>query len=476
MANIFERIYIIHELIQWVSERVFHCRTFICNHRHILCALAITVALSIFAPQSLYSQRREVNLEIYFAQDSDIIDDTFMGNRESLERLTSLFELINTDSLTHLTRFEVNGYASPEPEVRYNIGLSARRVSAVREYIFGHLNVADSLVVIKGQGVAWAHLRSQVAASDMQYRDELLNILDNVAEESWRKVLPSDKFMTLVDSRQKHMMDLHGGRPYNYIYKHIFPSLRRCILTLTYESELMPIVQESAIKSICGTLETPTIQEKSTAQENPTTPEEQPQPTTPAKDKSALYCAIKTNLIYDALSLLNVEVEIPIGKRLSIAGEWIFPWWSSDDGTADSKRNRTQCLQGNIEAKYWFGNRANRALLTGWFAGIYAGGGLYDFERDAKGYQGEFIVAAGVSGGYAHTINRSGSLRMEYSAGFGYLSTDYRYYESEYYYGDWHAYRSYTGKFSWFGPTKLRASLVWMIGPRGVKKGGVSYD
>ncbi len=80
-----------------------------------------------------------------------------------------------------------------------------------------------------------------------------------------------------------------------------------------------------------------------------------------------------------------------------------------------------------------------------------------------------------MSGGYAHTINKRGNLRMEYSLGVGYLSTEYRCYKSEYYSGEWHAFRDYTSKYSWVGPTKARVSLVWLLGSeRGRKE--VSYE
>ena len=42
--------------------------------------------------------------------------------------------------------------------------------------------------------------------------------------------------------------------------------------------------------------------------------------------KKPLFAA-KTNLLFDAMTVLNVEVEVPIRKHWSIAGEWIFPWW-----------------------------------------------------------------------------------------------------------------------------------------------------
>ena len=89
--------------------------------------------------------------------------------------------------------------------------------------------------------------------------------------------------------------------------------------------------------------------------------------------------ALKTNLLFDLVSALNVEVEVPISKRFSVATDWVFPWWTLDNGCANSKRSRLQVLNGNLEGRYWFGNREQKRLLNGWFAGFYAGGGLYDF-------------------------------------------------------------------------------------------------
>ncbi len=384
-----------------------------------------------------------------------------MDNGESLEQMLDLLELIDTDSLTHLTKLEINGYASPEPEVRSNLYLTQHRVVAVREYIFSYYDTPDSLVVAKGQGVAWDDLRARVAATDMKYRDDVLDVLDNVPEECWRKVLPSDLFMTLVDSRQKHLMDLRGGRAYNYIYEHIFPKLRRSSITITTTVDILPMVDPEDFGGLASQDSLPLLDPPA------------PQQVELADPKFVPFFALKTNLLFDAASLVNAEVEFPIGDRFSVAAEWVFPWWTWDDGTSSSKRNRTQLLNGNIEGKYWFGDRTDMAVMTGWFAGLYAGGGLYDFERDAKGYQGEFFIAAGLSGGYAHTINKSGNLRMEYSLGIGYLKTDYRYYEAEYYTDDskWHPIRQKSGTYTWVGPTRARVSLVWLIN-RKVEGGG----
>ncbi|MFI3266420.1 MAG: DUF3575 domain-containing protein [Rikenellaceae bacterium] len=174
--------------------------------------------------------------------------------------------------------------------------------------------------------------------------------------------------------------------------------------------------------------------------------------------------AVKTNLLFDALTLINVEVEVPIKDRWSIAGEFIFPWWTWDNKQLDSRRHRIQLLNGTLEARYWLTSRADKEILTGWFAGLYGGAGVYDFEYDKKGYQGEVMIAAGISGGYAHTINKSKTLRMEYSLGVGLLRTKYRYYEVDCYYDNrWHPMKEREGIYTWIGPTRAKVSLSWLI-------------
>ena len=183
-----------------------------------------------------------------------------------------------------------------------------------------------------------------------------------------------------------------------------------------------------------------------------------------AIEKRPLF-AVKTNLLFDAAMMPNVEIEVPIGKRWSVNGEYMFPWW-----LLDGDKYSLQILTGGLEGRYWLGsrkNRMNREVLTGHFLGLYAGGGKYDLQWKENGYQGEFFIAAGISYGYAHEIARN--LRLEYNIGIGLLRTDYRHY---------HARDNYqtllwqeNGKYTWFGPTKVKILLVWLMN-RKVKKGG----
>ncbi|MFI3286523.1 MAG: DUF3575 domain-containing protein [Rikenellaceae bacterium] len=174
--------------------------------------------------------------------------------------------------------------------------------------------------------------------------------------------------------------------------------------------------------------------------------------------------AVKTNLLYDAITAINIELEVPIGLRYSISGEWIFPWWLSD-----SRQRSFELLCGTLKGRYWLGDRATMSQLTGWSAGLYVGGGYYDLEWDGDGYQGEYLLSGGISAAYAHSIG--GNFRLEYSLGLGILATKYRKYKAQECGYDWNLLRIHRGTNRWFGPTQLGVSLCYML-HRADKRGG----
>lgn len=97
--------------------------------------------------------------------------------------------------------------------------------------------------------------------------------------------------------------------------------------------------------------------------------------------------AVKNNLLYDIALAPNIEIEVPIGRQWSLNAEYKCPWWSDSN-----KEICYQLLSGGIESRFWLGNRAGRRQLTGHFIGLYAEGGIYDFQYKGDGYQGNIMV------------------------------------------------------------------------------------
>ncbi len=419
-----------------------------------------------FAQSEAQPEATDKRIVMHFALDVYDLDEEFGDNAEAFRNFTEFFTSLKNNKHITVTGVRINSFASPEGGRQYNDVITKNRTNSIYQYITESGVVDPELITSAHSGIDWVGLRKAVAASNMAYRDVILDIIDNEPEETWEYVRPTDRWLTMTTSRNKKLMDLRYGKPYMYMMDEIFPNLRRGSVVVSY-------VRSAESIAFAGELPVNRVENLCRDTTSESVPEVSVEPVVDVESyvKKPLF-ALKTNLLFDVATLANVELEVPIGKRWSIAGEWIFPWWTWDDGTSTSSRNRIQLLNANLEAKYWFGDRTDRQVLTGWFAGFYAGGGLYDFERNAKGYQGEFFIAAGLGGGYAHTINKSGTLRMEYSLGLGYLKTNYRYYEAQYDIDNkWHPVRQKTGNYTWFGPTQAKVSLVWLINYNS-KKGG----
>lgn len=164
--------------------------------------------------------------------------------------------------------------------------------------------------------------------------------------------------------------------------------------------------------------------------------------------------AIKTNLLYDAIGMPNIEAELYFGLRHSLNIDYQCAWW-----TFKKSDRFYQIMMFSPEYRYWL--RGNGGFC-GHFLGGYVGAGYYDlkWKTDGMGYQGELFIAAGVSYGYYLPINDA--LGLEFSAGVGYVTTKYRKY---YRYKELDSHYVYQGKdrMSYLGPTKLKLSLVWRL-------------
>lgn len=393
-------------------------------------------------------------MSIYFPWDKDALYVDYMSNRQVLKEIDSFFS--NNILLSQMDSVIVTATASPEGPPVYNQKLSERRLSTIISFLLQQYSSLDQHKVrAHALGEDWEGLYLMVkAAPQTPFREEVLRLIE----------MPINK-----TEMEKRLNLIGKGVAYQYIKQHILPYLRiggTCIIFYPKRMETlqMPVPERAQLPVI-----------------------EKPVPIctflAQKKTKEIRYIrpvALKTNLLFDVATLFNVEAEVPISKHWSIAGEWIFPWWGglgNRGGVAPvpaySEQFTMQMLSGNIEGRYWLPRskaltkKAERwgdyNVLNGWFVGVYAGVGLYDFQLNGKGIQGEFFIASGVSAGYAHPVGKH--LHMEYSLGIGYLKTEYYRYTAM----DGHKVVNTlsNGQYErrsqvWFGPTRAKISLVWI--------------
>ncbi len=386
------------------------------------------IAACAFLCSDLYGQSDSLSIKVYFNQGSHSLSDM-----RAIDQLDLAIESIKQDTLREITNISIEGFSSPEGSPTRNNELSLQRAEAIKSYLIDRGNIPDSLITICAGGVAW---------------DEFENILNRKGDPEATKLELTIK-STPVAQREERIEKMDSGDQYQYLFDNIYPRLRYSnVMILSHRLETIVTPAHATQEIEVGEREDEAITTLETPQSS--------------KSISPLF-ALKTNLLFDLATLINLEVEVPIRERWSVCAEFIFPWWTMHNGLASSRRNRIQLLNGNLELRRWWHN-SDSPILTGWFCGAYASVGSYDFEWRAKGYQGEWFAGAGLSGGYSHTINQAENLRLEYSLGVGYFETDYTYYHAEFCNNScWHALEQRSGRHTWVGPTRAKVSLSWLI-------------
>lgn len=381
------------------------------------------------------------------------VEPDFRNNAAELERLRHTIDSVSRDTSIQILRIQIKGFASPEGPYANNDRLSRERTSSLTRYIIEHTDVSPMLFHTAYEAEDWAGMRSFVDTTALfANREALLRIIDSDGD-------PDDKLNSILKNYPED---------YKKLSILAFPLLRHTDYQISY-------VQKS-VTSTAGTVHTDTIYRLQA--DTLSLP-------APASDEGGYKVfrplfAVKTNLLFDALLAPNIEVEVPFGKkhRWSVMAELWCPWWRFDHNPAgdvnpyyrdDQRPTRIayQLLMGGAELRYWFPGRCAAAVpvLTGPFVGVYAAGGKYDLGCDGKGDQGQF-VSIGISAGYSWPLARHWNLEL--SAAIGYIGGPKVHYENEF--DDARLiYRSDDDWKSWFAPTKLKVSLVYIIGK---KKGG----
>lgn len=385
---------------------------------------------------------------IFYPINKTELHKDYMNNASTLHHIQEyLNKSPRIDSIT------IYSYASPEGPYRLNKRLAAERGKTAKEYLLKHLpadrHIPDSLFIISPTAENWQGLRDLVL---YQYphadKEEVLAVLDrtDITDEN-RKVL---------------LKRLNGGTPWKYILKHFMPQLRYA----TWVSVWRPIqVNRVMEEPVSLAIPMPEM----------LLPEWKPVPSpVPELQDSKTVLALKTNLLYDAVSWLNFSVEVPIGDRFSALYYHQFPWWNWGEA---KNEYCMRFLSIGAEGRYWFkpmpceatANRIKRDRLMGHFIGVYAESGKWDFERKRDiCYQGEHW-SAGLSYGYAMPIGKR--LNLELSLSVGYASIAYRgYTPSEDYEILWRDPEK-EGRWHYIGPTKAQVSLVLPFVVK-YKKGG----
>lgn len=383
-------------------------------------------------PPTINSSKTE-KFSIYYICDSIDININYLGNKEQIEHILDYLQRSpRIDSIT------IYAWASPEGGYNRNKWLSRERALTAKRFLLAHSPDSSRLnsnkIKISPLAENWPGLLESVEQDYHRHdREKVLEILrnDRIGDET----------------RKWRLKQLDKGYTWRYLIRRHMPQLRAATWFCVW-AEAPEKVQ--SIDRPSDTLK---------AIETPLPPFRQTPP--PIKAKRTIL-GLKTNLLYDAFSVLNFAVEIPFNKHFSILYEHHCPWWLSDNN-----RYCLQFLSFGGEARWWFAPRTSfeneerklRDALVGHFLGVYGWGGKSDIQanRDFGCYQFEFI-SAGLTYGYSMPVSRY--LNLEFSISAGYARIPYRHYVPT---PDWEILvrdHNNAGTLHYFGPTKAEISLV----------------
>lgn len=398
------------------------------------------------------AQMVQDSVKIQFWQGKTMLDMNLGDNYAALQGIKERLELnLNDSAYYRLRKVLIIGGASPEGSIALNKRLSEKRAETLFNYLSQYAVFPDSLRHYTFLGRDWNGL-IRLAEKDLElpYRDETLALLREIAAD----VKNSTSRKT---DAVRRLQAFRGGKPYYYMYRHHFQTLRASSMYLWYSEVKLPY------RSVRTSLREP-ADSSFPVLEAPPLYVYKPEP-----KEEPFYWALKTNLLYDVLLVPNVGVEFYLGKNWSASANWMYAWWKHD-----AKHWYWRVYGGDVSIRKWFGKAAEQKPLTGHHLGVYLQVLTYDFETGGRGYMGgkpggniwdKASFAAGVEYGYSYPIGRR--LNLDFTLGVGYLTGEYHEYLPM---GDCYVWQDNKNR-KWFGPTKAEVSLVWLLGRNNYNEG-----
>lgn len=263
-------------------------------------------------------------------------------------------------------------------------------------------------------------------------------------------------------------MEIGAGQPYRWMLDNIFPQLRSAVaMSLYLKSDLQSsaapensiadtddcVEAEPAIRDVEDSAETeqPAATDVKSDEDNDGFVVEtdssvaELRPAAEQNDPIHRF-ALKTNLLYYAALMPNLELQWRINKLYTLSIEGNIAWWDKASG-----HKYYQLAMISPEVRRWIRPRGE---WHGMYVGVFGGGSWYDLENGYKGYRGEAGMA-GLSFGYMWSIGRA--ISLEAGLGVGYMYTQYK----EYIPYDGHYLYQRTKDMNYFGPLKVKFVFSW---------------
>ncbi|MDR0892160.1 MAG: DUF3575 domain-containing protein [Mediterranea sp.] len=339
----------------------------------------------------------------------------YQQNSVMFDALDSLLSLPNVKY--QIDSIHVTAAASPIASTVYNKRLSATRTEALKSYLWQkHPTLLREHITTHVMGIDWDGFRAIVERKkNLPARADILRLL--ASGEAPDKIL-------------QKLRTLGGAKTRRFLMDSIYPRLQYVTLRIRLKDNTwISAVKRSPLRALLQQQETgiPPIDTLPplTApipplfRPAPLPPLPQPAPPVIRRPKRFFPLTLKTNLLYDALCVPNLGLELNMGAGRALTLEGGLGWWRFGGG---KEYYRIQ----------YVGMEARQAFSGGRHAiGIHVRYGTYDirlFPRNDQsiGWLSNGSLSAGAT--YTFIYKLPHNRRLDFSLGAGYLGGPYHTY------------------------------------------------
>mgnify|MGYP000073824087 CR=1 FL=1 len=169
-------------------------------------------------PEPVKHREKQAETFLDFVVNQIVIRPDYMNNPKELAKIHALIDELRVDTDITINRLDIIGYASPEGSLANNKRLSEGRALALKNYLASRYTFPTSLYHIVFGGENWDGLRKALAGLHVEYKSEVETVINFYDGQE----------------RKNRLKSLHGGEPYRYLLRNIYPSLRVAICKVEY--------------------------------------------------------------------------------------------------------------------------------------------------------------------------------------------------------------------------------------------------
>jgi outer membrane protein OmpA-like peptidoglycan-associated protein len=163
-------------------------------------------------PEQTKARKEVTEIYLSYKLGSSVIFPDFGNNPQEIEKIINLYKTIRDNDDITITGIDIVGFASPEGFFHRNMTLSEKRARSLSDFLERRQIINPNLISIDWKGEDWDGLAKLVAASNIDDKDRVLEIIKSV---------------DVIDGRELQLMKLEGGSIYRHMQETMFPLLRR---------------------------------------------------------------------------------------------------------------------------------------------------------------------------------------------------------------------------------------------------------